>query len=464
MNQRLLPRTLPVLLACAFSGTAFASGFQLLEQNASGLGNAYAGSAAVAEDASTIFYNPAGMTLLEGRQFSVGVNAIRPSAKFSNSASIMPTGITTVGGDGGDAGDWNMVPNAYLTVPVTDKIVLGLGIGAPFGLKTEYDAGWIGRFRATKSEIKTLNVNPSIAFKLNDTVSIGVGANYQKFNAELDNAVNLSGALLQAMAPGGLLNPFAGLAGAVGNIEGTAKMTGSDSAWGYNVGAMFTLSPQTRIGLSYRSVIKYTVTGDVVFTNPTVVATAPITPFAAATFNAAIAASTANGPVNLSIKMPDTFIASAYQRIDDRWEMMGDLSWTGWSKIQSLDVYRASGTLLSRTPENFRDTWRVAFGGTYRYSDLWKIKMGIAYDQTPVRDDARTPRLPDNNRTWLSVGAQYKPGKDSTIDFGYSYLYVPNTSSNNTGGSATSTAASGALVGSYKESVNILGVQYTQKF
>jgi long-chain fatty acid transport protein len=462
MNQRLLPRALPVLLACAFSGAASASGFQLLEQNASGLGNAFAGSAAVAEDASTIFFNPAGMTLLEGRQFSGGVNAIRPEAKFTNSTTAMPVNITTVGNNGGDGGSWAFVPNMYLSLPLTDKLVAGVGIDAPFGLKTEYDASWIGRFRAVKSEIKTINLNPSIAYKASDMVSIGMGINYQKFDAELTNATAISASLCAAPASPGIAALCA--AGALSNLEGSAKVSGGDYGWGYNFGVIFTLSPQTRVGLSYRSAIKYSVSGDVSFTNPTIVAGGLITTGTAALLNGAVAAGTANGPVTLSIKMPDTFIMSAYQRINDQWEMLGDISWTGWSKIPSLDIYRTSGALLTSTPENFRDTWRVAFGGTYKYSDLWKIKMGIAYDQTPVRDDARTPRLPDNNRTWLSVGAQYKPGKDSTLDVGYSYLYVPNTSSNNTGGSAASTAAAGALVGSYKESVNILGVQYTQKF
>lgn len=462
MDQRLLPRTLPVLLACAFSGAASASGFQLLEQNASGLGNSYAGSAAVAEDASTIFYNPAGMTLLGGRQFVVGVNAIRPSVEFSNSTSTMPVRITTVGGNGGDGGSWAFVPNMYLSVPLTDKVVAGIGVGAPFGLKTEYDANWIGRFRAVKSEIKTINLNPSIAYKASDTVSLGFGVNYQKFDAELTNATAISASLCAAPASPGIAALCT--AGALSNLEGSAKMSGGDYGWGYNFGAIFTLSPQTRIGLSYRSAIKYSVSGDVSFTNPTIVAGGPITAGTAALLNGAVAAGTVNGPVTLSIKMPDTFTMSAYQRINDQWEMLGDISWTGWSKIQSLDIYRTSGTLLTSTPEHFRDTLRVAFGGSYKYSDLWKFKMGIAYDQTPVRDDARTPRLPDNNRTWLSVGAQYRPTKDSAIDIGYSYLYVPNTYSNNTGGSAASTAGSGALVGSYKESVNILGAQYSQKF
>lgn len=153
------------------TGRAYASGFQLLEQNASGLGNAYAGSAAVAADASTIYFNPAGMAYLpEGKMQVVGaLNIVKPSSEFSDDGSVMPAGIYVRGGEGGDNGGWNFVPSAYFAMPVNDQISIGLGVGAPFGLKTQYDSDWIGRFRAIKSDIKTININPSISYQVNDT-------------------------------------------------------------------------------------------------------------------------------------------------------------------------------------------------------------------------------------------------------------------------------------------------------
>lgn len=410
-------RALPVLVASLFSGTASAAGFQLLEQNASGLGNAFAGSAAVAEDASTVFWNPAGMALLPGKQFVVGVDAVRPSAKFSNSGSVAATG-RPLGSNGGDAGDWGGVPFGYFTMQIAPSLTFGLGLSAPFGLKTEYDSDWAGRFLAVKSEIKTININPSIAWKVNDQVSLGFGVNWQRVDAELTRKVNAVAA------------------------EPLAKIEADDDAWGYNLGAIFQVSPTTRIGASYRSEIKYDLTGNATFEAP---------------------ASALNTPIKADIKLPDVFILSAVQQLGDKWEMLGDISWTGWSKLEKLTIKRASGTTLTEENLQWRDTFRVAFGANYKYSDQWKIRMGIAFDQSPVEDQFRLPRVPDNDRTWLSIGAQYKPSKESAIDFGYTYIFIKDAPINANGG-VTTIPTNGTLRGDYDSNVHILGVQYAQSF
>jgi len=206
------------------------------------MGAAYAGSAAVAENASTVFFNPAGMAWLENGKvhLSVGIAAIQPSAKFTNNGSqpVSILGAPISGGNGGDAGSLAWVPDAYVVVPIDEQISFGLGMGAPFGLKTEYDSNWIGRFMAVKSDVKTLNLNPSLSYKHNETTAFGFGLNFQKMQGEFTRSAN-----------------YAGLA------EGHAKLTGSDTAWGYNFGAMFQVSPATRVGLSYRSAIKYRLEG-----------------------------------------------------------------------------------------------------------------------------------------------------------------------------------------------------------
>ncbi|MDE2117859.1 MAG: outer membrane protein transport protein, partial [Betaproteobacteria bacterium] len=271
----------------AVSGTAAASGFALIEQSASGLGNAYAGGAASAEDASTIFYNPAGMSRLSGKQIAVAVNAIKPSAKFSDTGSALPA-PRPLNGNGGDAGSLGLVPNAYFSMEATPAMHVGLGINAPFGLQTQYDANWIGRFQAIKSKIETINLNPSVSYKLNDAVSIGAGLNYQRITGELTSAVNLVVA------------------------EGASSVTGSDAAWGFDLGAMFNVSPQTRVGVAYRSRIKYNINGSVVFTG---------------------GVPAANGPITLAITTPDSFSASAFHQLSDKWDIMGDASWTGWSVL-----------------------------------------------------------------------------------------------------------------------------------
>src|SRR6266850_1000913 len=223
---------LSLAVAGAFAGgasQAHASAFALIEQNASGLGNSYAGAAAAAEDASTIYYNPAGMSLLPGgMQVSAGLALINLSAKFSDSGSVAAGG-RTLGGSGGDAGDLSAVPNAYFAMDVAPNWKVGVGVSVPFGLKTEYDPTWMGRFQAIKSDISTLNLNPSVSYKLDDKMSFGFGLNYQQIDAELSRAVVIGA-----------------------NTETVATVKGKDTSWGFNVGAMFQPTPDTRLGVSYR--------------------------------------------------------------------------------------------------------------------------------------------------------------------------------------------------------------------
>lgn len=391
MNKFTL-RTVPALMLAAFSSLASAAAFQLWEQNASGLGNAYAGSAAVADNASTVFFNPAGLTQLAGFQFSGGVTGVGPNYEFRNDGS------TLSGNNGGNAGSWHAVPNLYLSGRLTDNLSLGFGVSAPFGLATEYDSGWVGRAQTIKSEIRTVNFNPSVAYRINDKVSIGFGVNYQKIDAELTNSVS--------------------------------RLKGDDSAWGWNAGALFTLSPAMRVGLSYRSSMKYTLEG---------------------TMNETI-------PVKADVELPDTAILSVWQQVSDRWEAMGDLSYTRWSTLRSLNVVsRTNGATLGAEQFNYDNSWRIAWGAAYKASDAAKVKFGVAYDRTPVKDADRSARVPDNNRLWLSLGGQWNAGRYGKFDLGYSYLYVKDSDINMTKNTTL-------LRGSYDASAHIVGLQYSVGF
>src|SRR5262245_18777854 len=183
------------VVSAAFAGEAGAAGFAIGTQNASGLGNAYAGASATAEDASTIFYNPAGMTRLAGRQAVGSLIALKTEIKFSSDSSrttlppLITTGLTN---NGGDAGDWGFVPGGYLSWQLTPNLWAGIGVNAPFGLKTEYESGWVGRFHAIKSEVLTVNINPSVAWKINETFSVAAGVNAMYIDAELTNSVDYS--------------------------------------------------------------------------------------------------------------------------------------------------------------------------------------------------------------------------------------------------------------------------------
>ncbi len=391
----------------ALTGNAAASGFALIEQG-SGLGNAFAGGAASAEDATTIFFNPAGMSRLSGKQLSVGGAFIKPSAKFSGTGGI--------GGDaGGEAGSLAFVPNAYFSMEASPKMKLGVGINAPFGMQTEYTPTWTGRAQGIKSRIETINLNPSLAYQVSDSLSLGAGINFQQIKGELTS--------------------FAGAAG-------TARITGSDTAWGYNLGAMYEMSPTTRLGMAYRSAIGYRLTGNATFS----------------------VAAVANTPVTLDIKMPDSFSFSAFHQLSESWDVMADATWTGWSVLKELRVVRPNGTTVSATPENWSDTWRISTGASYHYNDQWTARTGVALDQSPVADTYRTVRIPDASRTWLSIGGQYKPSKSDMLDFGYAHLFVSKASMNQNATANPDLIGKGFLVGSYSNSVDIMSVQYAHSF
>lgn len=442
---------LSLAVAGIFAGSAsqaYASAFALIEQNASGLGNAYAGAAAAAEDASTIYYNPAGMSLLKGpTNLSIGFAYINVSSKFTDGGGSLPSGTALaginpaaarpLGGTGGEAGGPALVPNFYVVGDIAPNWKFGLGVGVPFGLKTEYEGDWLGRFQAVKSELTTLNINPSLSWKVNDTLSLGGGVSYQMLDAELSSNANYVAAAFAAAGAG------AAAAVPAANAEGRVKITGTDGAWGWNLGAMFQATEGTRIGVAYRSAIKYHVTGPATFDN------------------APALLGNLNTSVSLDIKMPDSASVALQQKLGSNWLLLADVTWTGWSKIQNLTVMRTNGTQLTSTPENFKDTYRYGVGVTYRHSDAWSFKAGAAVDQTPVNDTDRTPRLPDQDRTWLSFGAKYGISSDAALDIGYAHLFVKDASINQNGGNTT---ANGLIQGSYKASIDILGVQFAYRF
>ncbi len=418
---------------------AQASGFALIEQNASGLGNAYAGQAAVAADASTIFFNPAGMTRLEGRQMVLAGNAIRPSAEFANQASSNALLQSSLGGEGGDAGAWALVPNFYYAMALRPGVNVGLGVSAPFGLATVYDGDWVGRFHAVKSDMKTLNINPSLAFKASDTVSVGLGLNVQQVKALLTNKVNYSAVFAQATG-GTMVAP---------NLEGTAKVEGDDWSWGFNLGVLFSPDEATRLGIHYRSSVDYTLEGDATFTRP-----AGLTATQQGILNAAVP----NGNVTAQVQLPDTWSLSLFRQLSPSWDVLADATWTHWSLFQDLTVVRTSGAVLSTTPERWDDSWRYSLGLNFRPGGNITWRAGIAYDETPVSDAFRTPRIPDESRTWLALGAQIRTSKQASVDIGYAHVFVDDASIHQT------SASGGTLDGSYDNAVDILSVQYTHTF
>jgi long-chain fatty acid transport protein len=455
---------------------ALSSGFQLVEQNASGLGNAYAGQVAGAKDASVVYFNPANLTRVPGRQFVLAVSPIGIKTTFEDTGSTRPflpsnppTPIPVpLGTNGGDAGGWVPVPNGYVSWQAGSKWWVGLGVNAPFGLKTEWAPDFVGRFKAITSEVRTLNLNPTVAVKLGDSFSLGAGVSYQRLKATLSQSVAYGGITLGAASqvaaatgnPAVIPGMLAQIGGAAGlALEGVSQVEGDTWSWGWNAGAALAIGKEGHLAASYRSRIKHDIEGDVAFGGAPVFTTAgPL-----GGLGTALNGRFASGPVTTQIELPETVsVGASYE--GERFEVLADWTWTGWSSIQDLDIKRADSSLLSSSPLNFQDTWRAGLGFNYALSPAWTLRLGTAYDKAPVQDRHRTPRLPDQNRTWAAVGFQRKLGKSGAIDFGYAHIFVKDATSDLPNQDSPSSAPSGLLVGTYKASVNILSVQFRRSF
>ena len=400
--------------------TVQAAGFALIEQSGSGMGNAYAGGAAAAEDASTIFFNPAGMTYIQGTQAVGAVHLVKPNAEFNNQGSVAAAG-KPLGDEGPNAGDLAFVPNMYFKTDLNENVKFGIGVNAPFGLKTEYDKEWLGRFQADMSEVKTININPAVAFKINDQLSLGFGISAMWAEATLTRAVNFGGA-----------------------GQGSVKIKGDDWGFGYNLGAIYQATADTRIGLAYRSKVEQHLDGDAKFRRPAGI------PFAAAP----------DGDVTADVSLPASLSLSAFSRLNDQWELMGDVTWTRWSQFERLAIYRNSGALLTQTIENWENTMRYSIGVNYLYSDAIKLRAGLAYDEEAIKDEFRTARIPGNDRKWVSLGASYVMSPASKFDIGYSHLFISDASIDDN----QIATGNGRVRGDFEGSVDILSMQYTHNF
>jgi long-chain fatty acid transport protein len=438
MTKRVLGRFAPVAVAMLLTtaGSVHAAGFALIEQSASGMGNAFAGGSAVAEDASTIYFNPAGMMRLgEGDQIVGGLHFLSPKADFKNENSAGWGGPYTLTGSDSSGGVNGLVPNFYWATDVEEGIKFGIGVNAPFGLSTKYDDNWIGRYHAIESALTTVNVNPAFAFNLNDNLSAGFGLNIQYVDAKLTNAVNYD--VITASAPGTL-------------GDGTVKVEGDGIGFGFNFGFLYEMETGTRLGLAYRSMINHRVEGTVDYSSP---APIPVAPGVTA-FN--------NGDARASITLPETVSVSFFHDINDKWAVMGDYTWTRWSRFAEL-TYDFPGNFpsSSTTEEQWNDAGRVSLGANYRINPAWMLRLGAAYDQSPIpSDELRTARIPGNDRTWATVGFNWQATKTLGVDVGYAHLFVDDTKISN-----TESSPDGALLdGTYTASVDILSAQVVWDF
>lgn len=354
------------------------AGFQLHERSVSGLGRAFSGEAAIADDASVLASNPAGMIRLDDGAFSVGLQYINPSVDVKGLR--VPPGLAVKDSDiAGDA----VVPYFYYSRKINDNISAGLGVFSSFGLATNYSNGFAALVGTDVSEITTVTINPSIAMRLNDQVTLGVGLDILHAEGRLSNTA------------GGTT---------VFDLEG------DDWAVGYNIGILYEISDSTRLGLHYRSGIDLTIEGSAKFGPP-------------------LGPPGTKVDATLDVDLPDSVEFSVYHELNDQWAVHADVIWTNWSKFK--EVAPKTGTPADpfvAVQENWHDSMRYSVGTTYKHSEKVTLRAGLALDESPVSTSNRTLRIPDGDRLWASIGATIKLNDCYNLDIGYTHIFAGDVS------------------------------------
>lgn len=427
MKKVMLKTTLSLAVAMA-SSQLFASGFALNEQSVSGMGTGFAGRSSSADDASTVYGNPAGMARLNGQQITGGVAAIDASTDIKD-ASGRPSGSNK-----GDMVPFTAVPFGFYTNKLNDQWAIGFGVYAPFGLVTDYENGFQGRGFGSKSEVKVMTFQPTVSYAFNDKVSIGFGPTINRISGVLESDKTL---VIGA--------PFS---------DTNVKIKGDDTALGFNVGVLVQATDTTRVGLTYHSKVNYKLEGHTTVSGP-----------------AQTQGALRNNRYDASLKIetPESYDLSVTQDLTDAWKVYGGATWTRWSRLKEITVNNegvtgtnggalAPSRIANITEEqNWHDTWAYAVGTSYQLTKQVVLRTGLTFDQSPTNNTDRSPRIPTGDRTIFSVGLGYKVMDNMTVDLAYSYLKEEDVKVNNT-------SLPSNYSGKYENSANGFGLGMTYTF
>lgn len=422
-----------VLLACsgaavllAASTAANAGGFALREQSAAGQGSSFAGIAAGGA-LSSMYWNPSTMTQYSGKTFEVDGTGIFPNASQSYTTSSVATAlggaIPAFAQGVNNSGEAAAVPSTYSSWQLNDRLWIGMSVNSPFGLAVQFPTQWAGSAYGQNASVKTLNASPSIAYKINDMISVSVGAQ------------------IQYMTVG-----YTGFLAAPSTI---GTLGGSGYGYGYTVGTTITPMAGTTIGIGYRSAINQKINGSFL--------------------TSATVGATTTGSVNTTLNLPDQLSIGLRQRVADRWTLLAGFEFANWARIGTATVYQGSGAIATVGGNNFTlpfqysNGYFYSLGAEYAWTPATTLRAGIAYEKSPVTDAVRTPRLPDNDRMWYSVGASYKSPdiRGLSFDLGYSFIDVKNTPLNlgpTSGNPWSALPTSSVYVGSVSSNIHILSI------
>ena len=398
-----------VLLAAAIaaaSSQALANGLALNEQSASSAGSAYAGRASGAANASTLYGNPAGMSRLKRAEISGGLAFIDASTDIRNPQGKLGQG----GSNDGDMVPFTTIPFGYYVTPLNNQWHAGIGVYAPFGVISDYEDGWQGRYNGLKSEVQVVTIQPTLSYAFTDKVSVGFGPTFNRIDGALSSNVP------NAAVPG----PIPGSGDAEVDIEG------DDLAVGYTLGLLVAVNDRLDWGLTYHSKTDYSLEGRTKVSGANgmlgPIPPNPMIPTGLPELNGSYDA-------ELDITMPESVDTSVSFRATDKLTLNLGTTWTRWSRLRGIEVNNSgvhpayAGSFATISEElKWEDTWAVAFGGAYQLNPQWVVRAGYARDNSPTNDAHRTVRIPVSDRGIFTLGAGWSPTADLTLDAAYAYL------------------------------------------
>ncbi|WP_336315518.1 OmpP1/FadL family transporter [Stutzerimonas stutzeri] len=376
----------------ALSSQAMAAGFALNEQSISGMGTSFAGRSSSADDATTLFGNPAGMSRLKREEVSFGMAAIHAKTDIKDTSATTAIGTPVSGSNDGDMVPFTAVPMGYYVKPIDDKWAVGVGLYVPFGMITDYERGYQGRYHGDYSEVRVITVQPTISYRFNEKLSVGFGPTLNRIDGELQSATFLG----------------------TGIPDGRVSVKGDDTAVGFNAGILYEFTPHTRMGLTYRSKVEYTLEGNTELKEG----------FGLTQLGGKYDAS-------LDLTTPESIDVSVTHELNDQWTLYAGAMLTRWSRFEAIVIENEglpSGPLNPIVEDQeWHDTWSYALGAAYKLNREWTLRTGLAFDQSPTNNVDRSPRIPSGDRTAVSFGVGWNPTDDITVDLAYSYLWEEDT-------------------------------------
>ena len=405
-----------------------AGGMALTMQNGSQLGNAFTGAAA-AEDASTVYANPAGLAFLEHGGVVAAASYVMLDSRFTDTGSTTAGVLPTGGSNGGDAGVDTLIPVAYMAYPLSPSLTVGLGVSAPYGLATDYASDWVGRYQALKSKLVTINASLALGWKVTPRLSIGLGIDRQSADAELSNAIDV-----------GLLGSANNIPGfAPGSADARVRVSGDDARTGFNVGALYEIRDGTRVGVHFRSKMEHVLAGRARFTD------------VAAPFTALFA----DQRVRAGLTLPEIYSVSTMHHLTQDFAVFADWSLWRWNRFSSLAIdFENPGAPDVEQVHAWENAAIYSLGARWQRGDRLTLRAGLAYNETPVPNaQRRTARIPDSDRTWLCLGAGWQFNAELSGAISVAHLFMEDARIANDDG------AGHQLIGRYKSSANIISAQ-----